>query len=124
MDWIDAELALTAVAAMLSPTTLSFSVLALVLGERPLRTGVWFYLGALGATLAVGVLAAFVLGNQAAAQKLPMTSIAGGNSTNSPLLLVSATRQSGPNLPAMSTPWRDTSSSSSLIGTCSHQIVV
>ena len=34
--------------------------------DRPLRTGVWFYLGALGATLAVGVLAAFVLGNKAA----------------------------------------------------------
>jgi hypothetical protein len=64
MGWIDAQLALTAVAAMLSPTTLSFSVL--VLGDRPLRTGVWFYLGALGATLAVGVLAAFVLGNKAA----------------------------------------------------------
>ena len=66
MGWIDAELALTAVAAMLSPTTLSFSVLALVLGDRPLRTGVWFYLGAFGATLAVGVAAAFVLGNKAA----------------------------------------------------------
>jgi hypothetical protein len=66
MGWIDAELALTAVAAMLSPTTLSFSVLALVLGDRPLRTGIWFYLGALGATLAVGVLAAFVLGDKAA----------------------------------------------------------
>jgi Sap, sulfolipid-1-addressing protein len=66
MGWIDAELALTAVAAMLSPTTLSFSVLALVLGDRPLRTGVWFYIGALGVTLAVGVLAAFVLGNKAA----------------------------------------------------------
>src|ERR1700722_5807220 len=66
MGWIDAELALTAVAAMLSPTTLSFSVLALVLGERPLRTGILFFLGALGATLAVGVLAAFVLGNKAA----------------------------------------------------------
>jgi hypothetical protein len=66
MSWIDAELALTAVAAMLSPTTLSFSVLALVLGDRPLRTGVWFYLGALSATLAVGVLAAVVLGNKAA----------------------------------------------------------
>ena len=58
MGWIDAELALTAVAAMLSPTTLSFSVLALVLGDRPLRTGVWFFLGALGVTLAVGVAAA------------------------------------------------------------------
>ena len=66
MGWIDTELALTAVAAMLSPTTLSFSVLALVLGDRPLRTGIWFYLGALGATLAIGVLAAFVLGDKAA----------------------------------------------------------
>jgi threonine/homoserine/homoserine lactone efflux protein len=66
MGWIDGELALTAIAAMLSPTTLSFSVLVLVLGDRPLRTGVWFYLGALSATLAVGVLAAFVLGNKAA----------------------------------------------------------
>jgi hypothetical protein len=66
MGWIDAELALTAIAAMLSPTTLSFSVLALVLGDRPLRTGIWFYLGALGATLAVGVAAAFVLGDKAA----------------------------------------------------------
>ena len=66
MGWIDAELALTTVAAMLSPTTLSFSVLALVLGDRPLRTGAWFYLGALSATLAVGVLAAFVLGDKAA----------------------------------------------------------
>ena len=49
MSWGDAELLLIALAAMLSPTTLSFSVLllALVLGERPLRTGVWFYLGAL-----------------------------------------------------------------------------
>ena len=53
-------------AATLSPTTLSFSVLALVLGGRPLRTGVWFYLGGLSATLAVGVLAAFVLGDKAA----------------------------------------------------------
>lgn len=66
MGWIDAELALTAIAAMLSPTTLSFSVLALVLGDRPLRTGVWFYLGALVATLAIGVAAAFVLGDKAA----------------------------------------------------------
>lgn len=63
---INAELALTSLAAMLSPTTLSFSVLALVLGERPRRTGIFFYLGALGATLAVGVVAALVLGNKAA----------------------------------------------------------
>lgn len=66
MGWIDGELALTAFAAMLSPTTLVFSVLTLVLGDRPLRTGLWFYFGALGATLAVGVVAAFVLGNHAA----------------------------------------------------------
>jgi Sap, sulfolipid-1-addressing protein len=66
MGWIDAELALTALAAMLSPTTLTFSVLVLVLGERPLRTGLWFYLGALTATLAIGVVAAFVLGDVAA----------------------------------------------------------
>jgi Sap-like sulfolipid-1-addressing protein len=65
VGWIDTELVLVALAAMLSPTTLTFCVLALVLGERPLRTGAWFYLGALGATLAVGVLAAFVLGDAA-----------------------------------------------------------
>ncbi|HEX7309849.1 MAG TPA: GAP family protein [Gaiellaceae bacterium] len=66
MGWIDAELALTALAAMLSPTTLTFSVLVLVLGSRPLRTGTWFYLGALIATLGIGVVAAFVLGDVAA----------------------------------------------------------
>ena len=66
MSWGDGELLLIALAAMLSPTTLFFSVLALVLGERPLRTGLWFYLGALTAMLAVGVVAAFVLGNAAA----------------------------------------------------------
>jgi hypothetical protein len=37
VGWIDSELALIALAAMLSPTTLSFCVLALVLGDRPLR---------------------------------------------------------------------------------------
>lgn len=68
MGWIDTELALTALAAMLSPTTLTFSVLALVLGARPLRTGCWFYLGALTATLGIGVIAAFVLGDAAASQ--------------------------------------------------------
>ena len=66
MGWVDVELVLISIAAMLSPTTLMFSVLALVLGDRPLRTGWWFYLGALGATLAVGVAAAFVLGDAAA----------------------------------------------------------
>ena len=66
MGWISAELALTAIAAMLSPTTLTFSVLAVVLSKRPLRTGVWFYLGAFTVTIAIGILAAFVLGDVAA----------------------------------------------------------
>ena len=66
MSWIDGEIVLVSLAAMFSPTTLSFSVLALVLGDRPLRTGVWFYLGAFTATLAVGIVAAFVLGDIAA----------------------------------------------------------
>src|SRR4029453_19261579 len=69
MSWIDAELALTALAAMLSPTTLSFSVLALVLGDRPLRAGTLFYLGALTATIGIGVVAAFVLGDAAASRE-------------------------------------------------------
>jgi hypothetical protein len=66
LGWISTELALTALAAMVSPTTLTFSVLVLVLGDRPLRTGIWFYLGALGATLGIGIVAAFVLGDVAA----------------------------------------------------------
>jgi len=66
LGWIDVELLLVSLAAMLSPTTLTFSTLTLVLSERPLRTGFWFYLGALIATLGIGVLAAFVLGNAAA----------------------------------------------------------
>src|SRR6188472_1937120 len=66
MAWIDTELVLVTIAAMLSPTTLTFSTLVLVLSDRPLRTGFWFYLGALVATLAVGVVAAFVLADAAA----------------------------------------------------------
>jgi threonine/homoserine/homoserine lactone efflux protein len=66
MSGADVEIILASIAAMLSPTTLSFSVLVLVVAERPLRTGMWFYLGALGANLAIGILAAFVLGNSAA----------------------------------------------------------
>jgi Sap, sulfolipid-1-addressing protein len=66
MTSVEVELGLVALAAMLSPTTLTFSVFALVLGDRPLRTGFWFYLGALGITLVIGVAAAFVLGNEAA----------------------------------------------------------
>jgi hypothetical protein len=63
---VDVELALVGLAAMLSPTTLFVSVLVLALGERPLRSGFWFFLGAFGATLAIGVVAALVLGNAAA----------------------------------------------------------
>src|SRR6478752_5762958 len=66
MSWIDGEIVLVSLAAMFSPTTLTFSVLALVLGDRPKRTGFWFYIGAMTATLAVGVLAAFVISDIAA----------------------------------------------------------
>lgn len=66
MSWIDGEIVLVSLAAMFSPTTLSFSVLTLVLGDRPLRTGFWFYVGAFTATLAVGIVAAFVIGDLAA----------------------------------------------------------
>ena len=66
MNWVYSELALTSLAAMLSPTTLSFSVLALVMSSRPFRTGFFFYVGAFTATIAIGILAAFVLGNKAA----------------------------------------------------------
>jgi hypothetical protein len=66
---VDTELVLVGLAAMLSPVTLFLSVLALVVGERPMRTGLWFFLGAFGVTLVVGVIAAFVLGNSAASPK-------------------------------------------------------
>jgi hypothetical protein len=87
------ELGLVALAAMLSPTTLSFSVLALVLGDRPLRTGAWFYAGALGATLAVGVVAAFVLGDAAASNSsTPKTWVAIVDVIAGALVLVFAVR--------------------------------
>jgi hypothetical protein len=60
------ELTLVSLAAMVSPTTLTFSVLALVLGDRPLRTGLLFFLGAFTATISIGVIAAFVIGDLAA----------------------------------------------------------
>jgi Sap, sulfolipid-1-addressing protein len=63
------ELVLVSLAAMASPTTLTFCVLALVLGDRPLRTGCWFFLGAFGATTAVGIAAAFVIGDAASSSK-------------------------------------------------------
>jgi hypothetical protein len=66
VSWIDAEIVLVSLAAMFSPTTLTFSVFALVLGDRPLRTGFFFYLGAFAATLAVGIVASFFIGDVAA----------------------------------------------------------
>jgi hypothetical protein len=68
VTWVDVELVAVSLAAMVSPTTLSFSVFALVLAERPFRTGLLFYLGALTATLVIGVAAAFVLGDVAASR--------------------------------------------------------
>jgi Sap, sulfolipid-1-addressing protein len=69
VDWVYLEFAAICLAAMLSPTTLSFSIFVLVVGDRPLRTGSWFYLGALTATLAIGIVAAFVIGDVAASHK-------------------------------------------------------
>jgi len=66
VGWVDLELVLVSLAAMLSPTTLTFSVLALVLADRPLRTGIWFYLGAFAVTIAIGAAAIFVVGDIAA----------------------------------------------------------
>lgn len=68
MNWVHAELVLVSLGAMVLPTTLMFCVLALVLGDRPLRTGIYFYIGALTATLAIGVAAAFVLEDVAASE--------------------------------------------------------
>lgn len=68
MDWIYAELVLVSIAAMLSPTTLSFSIFTLAVSDRPLRSGFWFYLGALGTTLGIGIIAAFVVGDVAASR--------------------------------------------------------
>jgi hypothetical protein len=63
---VDFELALVGLTAMLEPATLLSSVLALVIGDRPLRTGSLFYVGGLGVTLLIGVIAALVVGNVAA----------------------------------------------------------
>ena len=63
------ELVLVALAAMVSPTTLTFSVFALVLADRPFRTGFLFFLGAFTVTIAIGVVGAFVLGDVAASHR-------------------------------------------------------
>jgi Sap, sulfolipid-1-addressing protein len=65
VGWVYSELVLVSLAAMLSPTTLTFSVLALVVSDRPRRTGTFFYLGAFLATVVVGIVAAFVIGDVA-----------------------------------------------------------
>jgi hypothetical protein len=90
VSWLDAEFGLVVLAAMLSPLTLMWSTLALVLARRPLRTGLWFYVGALVATLAVGVAAVFVLGNAAAShdQSTPRTWVAVVDVVAGVLLLV------------------------------------
>src|SRR5437899_3180878 len=78
---------------MVSPTTRSLSVLALVLGDRPLRTGWWFYLGALSATLAIGIAAAFVIGNTAASHtSTPKTWVAVVDVVAGVILLIYAVR--------------------------------
>ncbi len=94
MASVDTELALVALGAMLSPITLSVSVLALILGERPLRTGLWFYFGAFGVTLLIGVVAAFVLGNAAASpgSSTPKTWVAVVDVVAGVLVLVFAVR--------------------------------
>jgi Sap, sulfolipid-1-addressing protein len=63
------ELALVSLAAAVSPTTVTFSVLSVVLAKRPLRTGIWFYLGAFTVSIAIGVAAALILGDIAAPSK-------------------------------------------------------
>lgn len=63
---VDIELALVGLAAMAEPATLLSSSMALVVSERPLRTGAWFYVGGVSTTVLVGVLAAVLLGGKAA----------------------------------------------------------
>jgi Sap, sulfolipid-1-addressing protein len=63
---VDIELALVGLTAMLEPATLLSSVLALVIGDRPRRMGFLFYVGGIGVTLLIGVIAALVVGNVAA----------------------------------------------------------
>ena len=59
MGWIDSEVILVSLAAMLSPTTLLFSLFVLILGDRPLRTGI-----------GVGVLTFYIVLTVAGAQDI------------------------------------------------------
>src|SRR5262245_22309444 len=79
---------------MLSPTTLTFSTLALVLSPRPFSTGCWFLLGAFTATIAVGIAAAFLIGDVAASStpSTPKTWVAVLDVAFASLLLVFAAR--------------------------------
>jgi hypothetical protein len=63
---VDIELALVGLTAMLEPATLLSSVMALVVGDRPLRSKTANRFGGLGVTLLIGVIAALVVGNVAA----------------------------------------------------------
>jgi hypothetical protein len=93
VDWVYLEFAAITLAAMVSPTTLSFSIFVLVVGDRPLHTGFWFYLGALSATLAIGIVAAFVIGDVAASPKsTPRTSVAVIDIVAAALILVFVVR--------------------------------
>jgi hypothetical protein len=81
---------------MMSPPTLAFSVLALVLGERPLRTGPLFFLGVFTAMLAIGVIAAFVIGDAASpssGSSTPKTWVAVVDVTLAAILFVFAGRR-------------------------------
>jgi len=94
VGWVYTELVVVSIAAMLSPTTLTFSVLALVLSPRPFRSGCWFLLGAFSATLAVGILAAVLLGDVAASSNpsTPKTWVAILDIVFALLLIAFATR--------------------------------
>ena len=65
--WISSSCSVGLV-AMLEPATLGSSVFVLWSSVTARGTGLWFYLGGLGVMLAVGVLAAFALGNTAASR--------------------------------------------------------
>jgi uncharacterized membrane protein len=90
------ELVLVSLAAMMSPTTLTFCVLALVLADRPLRTGLLFFVGAFGATVAIGVVAAFVIGDAASSgTSTPKTWVAIVDVVLAVILVVFAGRRIG-----------------------------
>ena len=62
MTSVYVEFALVSLAAAVSPTTVTFSILSVVPSKHPLRTGIWFWLGAFLITMAIGVAAGLILG--------------------------------------------------------------